>query len=148
MKQKTYKKFNECKKGDTLYCIKYKGPNYEIKPLTIKEIVTDGPNVENGIYSKEAIIIKEKVPNSTEPKGKYVIDQYYRGDECASHSYGIFTTYEECLDTIILKLNSNIKSANKDIRKYQKLLNALNTSLANYYKLKKAKKQKNESINK
>jgi hypothetical protein len=91
------KKLNEVKPGDTLYCIAYgiNGKEVSIVELTAKEVITNGPDVTRRICSREAIIVKEKVPNSPEPEGEYVIDQYYRGDECATHSYGIYTTFLE-----------------------------------------------------
>ena len=98
------KKLNELKKGDTLYCVSYNldGPeSVSVIPLTVKEVVTDGPDISRRIYSKEAIVIKEKVPNSPEAEGEFVIDQYYRGDQCYTSKYDISTTYEEaCSDAI------------------------------------------------
>ncbi len=100
------KKLNEVKVGDTLYCLSY-GMNagVSIVELTVKELVNDGPHCERHIYSREAIIIKEKVPNSPEPEGEYCIDQYYRGDECLTHSNDIYTTFLEA-----------VEAANKELR--------------------------------
>ena len=94
------KKLNEVKVGDTLYCLEYGIGNGKISivELTVKELVNDGPHVKRHIYSREAIIIKEKVPNSPEPEGEYCIDQYYRGDECLTHSNGIYTTFLEAAE--------------------------------------------------
>lgn len=88
------KNLNEVKVGDTLYCIAYNvdGKTLSIVEITAKDIVTDGPHVDRHIYSKDAIIIKEKVPNSPEGEGEYVIDQYR---EHMTHSNGIYTTFME-----------------------------------------------------
>jgi hypothetical protein len=87
------KKLNEVKEGDTLYCIDYK--NDCIIHITVAEYITNGPDVVRKIYSKEAIRIKEKVPCSPEAEGEFIIDQFYRGSECATCAFGIFTTYDE-----------------------------------------------------
>ena len=91
------KKLNEVKVGDKLFCIAYNvgGKAVSIVEITAKEVITDGPYVDRRIYSRDAIVIKEKVPNSPEGEGEYVIDQYMRGDECMTHSSGIYTTFME-----------------------------------------------------
>lgn len=91
------KKLNEVKVGDKLYCIAYNvdGKAVSIVEITAKEVITDGPYIDRRIYSRDAIVIKEKVPNSPEGEGEYVIDQYMRGDECMTHSSGIYTTFME-----------------------------------------------------
>ena len=123
---KEYKKFNECKVGDILYCLGYDIDNKPIKiiPITILDIITNGPDIERHIYSKEAIIIKEKVPNSPEKEGEFVIDQYYRGDECYSCKYDIYTTYEEAYDSALEDLNDRLyyinNYTNKEIDRLNK----------------------------
>lgn len=109
------KKLNEVKEGDTLYCIDYK--NDCIVNVTVAEYVTNGPDVVRKIYSKEAIRIKEKVPCSPEGEGEFVIDQFYRGDECATSAYGIFTTYDEAKKELISLIESHIKYTDKEIAK-------------------------------
>ena len=91
------KKLNEVKVGDKLFCIAYNvdGKAVSIVEITAKEVITDGPYVDRRIYSRDAIVIKEKVPNSPEGEGEYVIDQYMRGDKCMTHSNGIYTTFIE-----------------------------------------------------
>ena len=125
------KKLNEVKVGDTLYCLAYsQDGNYSISivPLTAKEIITDGPICERRIYSKEAIVIKEKVPNSPEPEGAYVIDQYYRGDECATNSFGIYTTYEEARKDAIEKLDGYFQGTIKEMKELEmRLTNIINS---------------------
>ena len=117
------KKLNEVKVGDTLYCVAYNldgKDSVTVVPLTAKEVITDGPCVERRIYSKEAIIIKELVPNSRDAEGEYVIDQYYHGDECASRSCGIYTTYEEARKNAIDELEKQFKWNEEEIRRLQK----------------------------
>lgn len=109
------KKLNEVKAGDTLYCIDYK--NDCIVPITVAEYITDGPDVYRKIYSKEAIRIKEKVPCSPEAEGEFVIDQFYRDDECNTHAYGIFTTYDEAKKELIELIKDSIDRADKEITK-------------------------------
>jgi hypothetical protein len=116
------KKLNEVKVGDTLYCLAYSQngeSSIDIVPITAKEIITNGPDVERKIYSKEAIIIKEKVPNTPEKEGEYVIDQYYRGDECSSHSHGIYTTYEEARKDAIKELYSRFDHTMKEMKEIE-----------------------------
>lgn len=111
-----YKTLDEVKVGDTLYCLEYNLANHDnisIVPLTVKEVIMDGPFIERDIYSKEAIVIKEKVPNSPEGEGEFVIDQYY-GRNCSS-KYGIFTTYEEAKSSVIEELMNRFKSNENDI---------------------------------
>lgn len=122
------KKLNEVKKGDTLYCVAYslvEEGSVSIVPLTVKEVVTDGPDVSRHIYSKEAIVIKEKVPNSPEAEGEFVIDQYYRGDQCYTSKHEISTTYEEaCSDAIdaIMRRTKLIDDEIKELCKKRKAL--------------------------
>lgn len=114
------KKLNEVKVGDTLYCIAYSvdgEDSIKIVPITAKEVITDGADVKRGIYSKEAIIIKEKVPNSPEAEGEFVIDQYYRGDECASGKHGIYTTYEEAQKNAVKELKKRFEENQKELKK-------------------------------
>ena len=116
------KKLNEVKVGDTLYCLAYsqeENDSISIVPITAKEIITDGPICERRIYSKEAIVIKEKVPNTPEPEGEYVIDQYYRGDECATNSFGIYTTYEEARKDAIQKLDEHFQETIKEMKELE-----------------------------
>lgn len=114
-----YKKFNECKVGDTLYCLGYHIDDKPISiiPITILDIVTNGPDIGRHIYSKEAIVIKEKVPNTPEKEGEFVIDQYYRGDECYSCKYDIYTTYEEAYNSALEDLNKRLNYTNNEISK-------------------------------
>ena len=114
-----YKKFNECKVGDTLYCLGYHIDDKPISiiPITILDIVTNGPDIDRHIYSKEAIVIKEKVPNTPEKEGEFVIDQYYRGDECYSCKYDIYTTYEEAYNSALEDLNKRLNYTNNEISK-------------------------------
>ncbi len=107
------KKLNEVKVGDTLYCIDYK--NDCIVPLTVAEHITNGPDVSRKIYSREAIRIKEKVPCTPEAEGEFVIDQFYRGDECATCKYGIFTTYNEAKKELIKQIKDNIDYVDKEM---------------------------------
>jgi len=118
----TYKKLNECKVGDILYCLGYNINDKPITiiPVTILDMVTNGPDVGRHIYSKEAIIIKEKVPNTPEPEREFVIDQYYRGDECYSHKYDIYTTYEEAYNSAIENLYEKLNYTNDEIDKLNK----------------------------
>ena len=114
------KKLNEVKKGDTLYCVAYnldEPGSVSVIPLTVKEVVTDGPDVSRHIYSKEAIVIKEKVPNSPEAEGEFVIDQYYRGDQCYTSKYGISTTYEEAYIDAIDAIDRRTKFIEDEIKK-------------------------------
>lgn len=126
-----YKKFNECKVGDTLYCIVYSlgEDRYNIVNLTISEIC-DGPIIERRIFSKNTIVIKEKVPNSLEKAGEYVIENY--GE--SSGQFGIFTTYEEALDTVLKTIKQDIKNYEKDICNINKKINILNKKLNEYSK--------------
>lgn len=112
------KKLNEVKVGDTLYCIDYK--NDCITPITVAEYITNGPDVNRKIYSKEAIRIKEKVPCSPEAEGEFIIDQFYRGDICATCAYGIFTTYNEAKMELIKHIKYNIDDTDKKIIKLNK----------------------------
>ena len=116
------KKLNEVKPGDTLYCIAYShnGKEVSIVEITVKEIITNGPDLKRHIYSREAIIIKEKVPNSPEPAGEYVIDQYYRGDECLSHSHGIYTTFFEAATEAQKEIDGRMKLYTREEEKYAK----------------------------
>lgn len=109
------KKLNEVKEGDTLYCIDYK--NDCIVPVTVAEYITNGPDVDRKIYSKEAIRIKEKVPCSPDAEGEYIIDQFYRDDECLTNSFGIFTTYDEAKEKLINRIKVNIDWVDKEIAK-------------------------------
>ena len=112
------KKLNEVKPGDTLYCIAYDiGGDTEISivEITVKDVITDGPRTDIGIYSKEAIIINEKVPNSTEPAGKFVIDQYCYGDECATHKHGIYTNFFEAFKAALEEAERRSNEVNKEI---------------------------------
>lgn len=109
------KKLNEVKVGDTLYCIDYK--NDCIIPVTAAEYITDGPDAYQKIYSKEAIRIKEKVPCTPDAEGEFIIDQFYRGDECATCKYGIFTTYDEAKEKLIQQIKDNIDYVDKEIIK-------------------------------
>lgn len=113
------KKLNEVKVGDTLYCLSY-GMNagVSIVELTVKELVHDGPHAERHIYSREAIIIKEKVPNSPEPEGEYCIDQYYRGDECMTHANGIYTTFLEAASAASKELQDRFKAYCEEEKKW------------------------------
>ena len=110
------KKLNEVKIGDTLYCIDYK--NDCITPITVAEYITNGPDVARKIYSKEAIRIKEKVPCSPDAEGEFIIDQFYRGKECATCAYGIFTTYDEAKEELIQRIKDNIDYVDKEIIKF------------------------------
>ena len=126
------KKLNEVKAGDTLYCLAYSQngeSSIDIVPLTAKEVITNGPDVERKIYSKEAIIIKEKVPNSPEKEGEYVIDQYYRGDECMSYSSGIYTTPEEARKNAIKELESRFAQTQKEMKDIEQRQNNIVKSL-------------------
>jgi len=107
------KKLNEVKVGDTLYCIDYK--NDCIVTITVAEYITDGPDVSRKIYSKEAIRIKEKVPCSPDAEGEFILDQFYRGDECTTCSFGIFTTYDEAKKTLIKMIEDDLDSIDKEI---------------------------------
>jgi len=109
------KKLNEVKAGDTLYCINYK--NDCIVPITVAEYITDGPDVYRGIYSKEAIRIKEKVPCSPEAEGEFIIDQFYHDGECATCAYGIFTTYDEAKKELIELIKDSIDRVDKEMAK-------------------------------
>lgn len=117
---KSIKKLNEVKPGDTLYCIAYgfNGKEVSIVEVTDKEVIANGPDCERGVYSREAIVIKEKVPNSPEPAGKYVIDQYYRGDECATHSYGIYTTFLEAIEKACEEAHDRYNIYAEEAKKY------------------------------
>lgn len=123
----TYKKFNECKIGDTLYCLGYHINDRPISiiPITILDIVTNGPDINRNIYSKEAIIIKEKVPNTPEKEGEFIIDQYYRGDECYSCKYDIYTTYEEAHKSAIKDLYDKLNYTNDEINKLNEKKNSI-----------------------
>lgn len=121
------KKLNEVKAGDTLYCIDYK--NDCIVPITVAEYVTNGPDVARKIYSKEAIRIKEKVPCSPEPEGEFIIDQFYRDDECATCAYGIFTTYDEAKNKLIKLIQDCIDRTDKEIADLNKKKIHLHESL-------------------
>ena len=124
------KKLNEVKPGDTLYCIAYShnGKEVSIVEITVKEVITNGPYIERHIYSKEAIIIKEKVPNSPEPAGEYVIDQYYRGDECMTNSHGIYTTFIEAATEAQKEIDGRFKLYTREEEKYaKKKLEAFNS---------------------
>ena len=124
------KKLNEVKVGDTLYCIAYSldgDDSITIVPITAKEIITNGPICERRIYSKEAIVIKEKVPNSQDEE--YVIDQYYRGDVCASSSHGIYTTYEEAQKNAVKELEKRFKYTQKEMKELEQRQNNIIKSL-------------------
>jgi len=127
-----YKKFNECKVGDTLYCLGYhiNDKPISIIPITILDIVTNGPDIDRHIYSKEAIVIKEKVPNTPEPEGEFVIDQYYRGNECYSCKYDIYTTYEEAYNSALEDLNKRLNYTNNEISKLNKKKNLIEQCIA------------------
>ena len=47
------KKLNEVKPGDTLYCIAYShnGKEISIVDITVKEVITNGPDIKRHIYS-------------------------------------------------------------------------------------------------
>lgn len=125
-----YKTLDEVKVGDTLYCLEYDLANHDkisIVPLTVKEVITNGPVVDQNIYSKEAIIIKEKVPNTPEGEGEFVIDQYYGGNY--THKYGIFTTYEEARSSVIEELMNRFKSNENAIMALHKRQNNIIDSL-------------------
>lgn len=128
----TYKKFNECKIGDILYCHAYGIDDKPITiiPLTILDIVTNGPDIDRHVYSKEAIIIKEKVPNTPEKEGEFVIDQYYRGDECYSCKYDIYTTYEEAYDSALEDLDNRLNYTNDEISKLNEKKNLIEQCIA------------------
>lgn len=121
------KKLNEVKAGDTLYSIDYK--NDCIVPITVAEYVTNGPDVARKIYSKEAIRIKEKVPCSPEAEGEFIIDQFYRDDECATCAYGIFTTYDEAKKELIKLIQDDIDRTDKEIANLNKKKIHLHESL-------------------
>ena len=132
----TYKKFNECKIGDILYCHAYGIDDKPITiiPLTILDIVTNGPDIDRHVYSKEAIIIKEKVPNTSEGESEFVIDQYYRVDECMSSKYDIYTTWSEAYTSAIEDLLHKLDYANKQINnitKEKELINQCISELKN-----------------
>ena len=113
------KKLNEVKVGDTLYCIAYSQDGKDsvsIVPVTAKEVIKNGADVSRKIYSKEAIVIAEKVPNSTEGEGEFVIDQFYRGDECYSGKHGIYTTYEEAKENAIKELKKRFEWTQKEMK--------------------------------
>lgn len=110
------KKLNEVKEGDTLYCIDYK--NDCIVPVTVAEYITNGPDFDRKIYSKEAIRIKEKVPCSPDAEGEYIIDQFYRDDECLTNSFGIFTTYDEAKNRLIKMIQDDIDHIDREIAKF------------------------------
>ena len=123
MNMSEIKKLNEVKPGDTLYCIAYNledDKELTIVELTVKEVVTDGPRVKDRIYSREAIIINEKVPNSPEPAGEFIIDQYYRGEECATHMHDIYTTFSEAVKAASEELKRRINYVTKEIESLQK----------------------------
>ena len=135
------KKLNEVKPGDKLYCIAYgiNGKEVSIVEVTAKEVITNGPDVTRHIYSREAIIVKEKVPNSLEPEGEYVIDHYYRGDKCATHSCGIYTTFLEAAQDANEEVARKCKYCSKEmdevIKKQSSLIDSLvslNNSLKEY----------------
>ena len=135
------KKLNEVKVGDKLFCIAYDvdGKAVSIVEITAKEVITDGPYINRHIYSRDAIVIKEKVPNSREPEGEYVIDQYYRGDECATHSSGIYTTFLEAAqdanEEIARRCRYCSEEMNEVIKKQSSLIDSLvslNKSLKEY----------------
>lgn len=109
------KKLNEVKVGDTLYCIDYK--NNCIVPITVAEYITEGPDVTRKIYTREAIRIKEKVPCSPEAEGEFIIDQFYRNDECATHKYGIFTTYGEAKEELMKLIKDRIDHVDEELDK-------------------------------
>ena len=119
---KDIKKLNEVKPGDILYCIAYShnGKEISIVEITVKEVITDGPDIKRHIYSREAILVKEKVPNSPEPAGEYVIDQYYRGDECMTHSHGIYTTFIEAATEAQKEIDGRFKLYSREEEKYTK----------------------------
>jgi hypothetical protein len=135
------KKLNEVKIGDTLYCIA-RGQNgsVDIVPLTVKNVITNGPIIDLGIYSKEAIIIKEKVPNSPEAEGQFVIDQYYRGDECFSSKYGIYTTYEEAYQDAIEELKEEHQNYQLEMKNLVKREESIMNSLVSLLKSPKTSK--------
>ena len=135
------KKLNEVKIGDTLYCIA-RGQNgsVDIVPLTVKNVITNGPIIDLGIYSKEAIIIKEKVPNSPEAEGQFVIDQYYRGDECFSSKYGIYTTYEEAYQDAIEELKEEHQNYQLELKNLVKREESVMNSLVSLLKSPKTSK--------
>ena len=117
------KRLNEVQPGDILYCIAFNvdGKAVSIIEITAKEIVTNGPDIDRHIYSKEAIIIKEKVPNTQESEGEFVIDQYYRGDECATCAYGIYTTFDEAVEGAREWINQRWTYYNKEEEKLKKV---------------------------
>jgi hypothetical protein len=127
------KKLNEVKVGDKLYCIAYNvdGKAVSIVEITAKEVITDGPYVDRHIYSRDAIVIKEKVPNSPEGEGEYVIDQYMRGDECMTHSSGIYTTFLEAAEAAEKELIERYKLYSREERKWrEKKFSAFEGSMA------------------
>ena len=101
--------------GDTLYCIDYK--NDCIVPITVAEYIIDGPDVGRKIYSKEAIRIKEKVPCSPDAEGEFILNQFYRGGECVTCAFGIFTTYDEAKKELIKRIKDNIDYIDKEMVK-------------------------------
>lgn len=129
---KNYKTFNEVKVGDTLYCLSYDLENHNkisIVPLTVKKIITNDPIVERKMYLKEAIVIEEKVPNSQERAGEFVIDQYDGSNQ--SQKYGIFTTYEEARLATIEELMNKFKANEKEIKALHVKQKNIIDSLAN-----------------
>lgn len=108
------KKLCEVKVGDILYCIDYN--NDCIVNITVAEHITDGPDMNRRIYSKEAILIKEKVPNSPEGEGEFIID-LYKGSRDRTCAHGIFTTYDEAKDELIKRLKDSLRYTNKKLYK-------------------------------
>lgn len=127
MNMRDIKKLNEVKAGDKLYCIAYELNDTAISvvEITAKEVITDGPRINKGVYSREAIIIEEKVPNSSDAAGNFVIDQYCHGDECYTHKYNIYTTYPEAAKAAmeeIMRRSSDVEKEIKSLMKKQKSL--------------------------
>ena len=115
MNRKQFKKLCELKAGDTLYCIAYKINDcpVSIVELTVAEVITDGPHIEQHMYSREGIRIKEKVPNSPEKEGEYYIDQYSEKD---THRHGIYTTYVEAFEAACDECHKQINYAYKKVK--------------------------------
>jgi hypothetical protein len=107
----SYKKFSEVRNGDKLYCLKY-GDVTDVVELTAKDVQFDPENPDVAVR----ISIVEKVPNTIDKEGEYVIEDFMRGDECYSENFGVYTTKQEALMAAINDNSCECDSVSNGIR--------------------------------
>ena len=127
------KTLGEVKKGDTLFCLKY-GKNYSLSivRLTVKDIVPQ--NIKKRWFGESNIVITEKVPNTPEGKGKFVIevDEF---SKTYTSAYNIYTTIDEAKKMALIEIERyGIKIAEEKMTIAEKENNVIKSieSINNY----------------